>query len=678
MSDKNSDDTPAKTPAKKASSKGSLVPIAAGLAFGSEIKRFGRSRLTRAAIVVMMLLPLVYGALYLWAFWDPFGHVNKMPVALVNADKGTEVKGQKINAGAEVEKSLADDKSLDWNIVSPAEAQQGVKDGTYYFMLELPENFSAAIASPMSGKPEKAQLRAVYNDANNYISSTIGQTAMSQVLNAVSTRVSGQAVNQVLSMMITAGSGIEQAADGAGNLHDGLVTAHDGAAQLASGLGTAKTGSAQLRAGSQQLSDGITQATDPLLAVTKALSGLGGNTAQLQQSAAALVEAADKAGVFVKTQDTALAGIDAAIRQLAASPDPVARQSAEGLRAVRAQLAQASVTPAAKQQITAAGGAAATMTEQLRTPGSPLQTVLAQVGATGGDLTAKLTELRSGAQQLAAGNATLDDGITQLSDGATRLSAGTVQLRDGSQELSTKLREGAGAVPKWSQEQTSQVAQTIGGPVQLDAQHENRAPNFGTGMAPFFLTLALFFGALVLWMVFRPLQNRAIAAEVLAIRVVMASYLPAAAIGLFQAAILYCVVRFGLGLEVAHPVAMVFFMMGVSLSFIAFTQAVNAFVGPAVGRVLIMALLMLQLVSSGGMYPVETTARPFQILHKYDPMTYGVNGLRQLILGGIDNRLWQAIAVLVFLWVASVTVSCLSARRNRLWNLDRLIPAIKI
>lgn len=658
--------------------KSRIVPIVAGLAFGSEIKRFGRSRLTRAAIVVLMLLPLVYGALYLWAFWDPFGNVNKMPVALVNADKGTEVKGQKINAGAEVEKSLADDKSLDWHIVSPAEAQKGVKDGTYYFMLELPENFSSAIASPMTGKPEKAQLRAVYNDANNYISSTIGQTAMSQVLNAVSTRVSGQAVNQVLSMMITAGSGIEQAADGAGKLHDGLVTANDGAAQLASGLGTAKTGSAQLRAGSQKLSDGITQATDPLLAVTKALSGLGGNTAQLQQSAAALADAADKAGVFIKTQDTVLAGIDAAIRQLAASPDPAARQAAEGLRAVRAQLAQASVPAAAKQQVVAASSAAATLTEQLRTPGSPLQTVLAQVGATGGDLTAKLTELRSGAQQLAAGNATLDDGITQLSDGANKLSSGTVALRDGSAGLATKLHEGAGAVPKWSQEQTSQVAQTIGGPVQLDAQHENRAPNFGTGMAPFFLTLALFFGALVLWMVFRPLQNRAIAAEVLAIRVVMASYLPAAAIGLCQAVILYCVVRFGLGLDVAHPVAMVFFMMGVSLSFIAFTQAVNAFVGPAVGRVLIMALLMLQLVSSGGMYPVETTARPFQVLHKYDPMTYGVNGLRQLVLGGIDHRLWVAIGVLLFIWLASITLSCLSARRNRLWNLDRLIPAIKI
>ena len=63
----------------------------AGLAFGSEIKRFGRSRMTRVAIVVLMLLPLVYGALYLWAFWDPFGHVNKMPVALVNSDRGAVV-----------------------------------------------------------------------------------------------------------------------------------------------------------------------------------------------------------------------------------------------------------------------------------------------------------------------------------------------------------------------------------------------------------------------------------------------------------------------------------------------------------------------------------------------------------------------------------------------------------
>ena len=177
----------------------------AGLAFGSEIKRFGRSRLTRVAIVVLMLLPLVYGALYLWAFWDPFGHVNKMPVALVNSDKGAVVSGQQFNAGAEIAKSLTADHSLDWHVVSPEDARNGVAHGKYYFMVELPPDFSAAIASPVTGQPKKANLIAVYNDANNYISTSIGRTAIDQVLNAVSSRISGQAVNQMLSVVVSSG-----------------------------------------------------------------------------------------------------------------------------------------------------------------------------------------------------------------------------------------------------------------------------------------------------------------------------------------------------------------------------------------------------------------------------------------------------------------------------------------
>jgi putative membrane protein len=59
-------------------------------------------------------------------------------------------------------------------------------------------------------------------------------------------------------------------------------------------------------------------------------------------------------------------------------------------------------------------------------------------------------------------------------------------------------------------------------------------------------------------------------------------------------------------------------------------------------------------------------------------MTYGVNGLRQLILGGIDFRLWQAVIVLIGIWAAALTISGLSARRNQLWNLTRLLPAIQI
>jgi putative membrane protein len=618
----------------------------AGLAFGSEIKRFGRSRMTRAAIVVLMLLPLVYGALYLWAYWDPFGHVNKMPVALVNSDRGAVVSGQKINAGDEIAKSLTADRSLDWHVVTPQEAHDGVEHGRYYFMLELPPDFSAAIASPVTGQPRQANLIAVYNDANNYISTSIGRTAISQVLNAVSSRISGQAVNQVLSVVVSSGSGIKQAADGAKQLDDG-------AGQLMAGLDSARSGSAQLATGAKQLSDGINQATDPLLAVTRAISQIGGNTAAFQQ-------AADQVTTIATAQDTAADGLSSVINQLAASQDPVATGAAGTLRGIQDQLRQHQFTPQIRQQLVDAQNAT-----------GPLKSALDQVGGKGQELTNKLTQLRDGAQQVASGNAQLADGIAKLDDGAK-------QLKSGSAELATKLAEGANQVPNWTNQQKEAVANTIGGPVNLQTTHENAAPNFGTGMAPFFLTLALFFGALVLWMVLRPLQNRAIAAEVIAIRVALASYLPAVAIGILQAIILYGVVRFALGMHAAHPFAMLGFMILISCSFIAATQAINALVGPAVGRVLIMALLMLQLVSAGGMYPVETTSKPFQVFHRFDPMTYGVNGLRQLILGGIDSRMWQAIIALVVIWAVALTISCLSARRNQLWNLTRLLPAIKI
>jgi len=644
------------------------------LAFGSEIKRFARNRMTRIAVVILMLMPLTYGALYLWAYWDPFGHVDRLPVALVNSDRGTEVSGQHINAGAEVADGLTSDKSLDWHLVDDAEARDGVAHGKYYFMLELPPDFSEAIASPTTGNPRKAQLIAEYNDANNYISSSIGRTAVEQVLNAVSTRISGQAVNQVLSVITTSGTGIKQAADGANRLADGAAQVDSGAGQLAAGLDTARTGSAQLAAGSRTLSDGIDTATDPLLKITDLVARVGTQSDQVngrvQDSASAVTEASDELDTIIGAQDTAAQSLTSVIDSLSANQDPVSAIATAKLRETRDQLLAHQRTADIQAKLVKARAVADS--------GGPVGSALSDISATSKELNDKLTELREGAQQVAAGNAKLNAGITTLDDGARQLASGTAQLSSGSKELATKLTDGAQSVPDWTPQQKDAIAGTIGGPVQLTSSHENSAPNFGTGMAPFFLTLALFFGAMLLWMAFRPLQNRAIAAEINPIRVTLASYLPAVLIGIPQAIILYCVVRFALHVHAEHPVAMLGFMMLASCAFIAVAQAISALLGPVLGKVLLMMLLMVQLVSAGGLYPVETTTTPFQALHRLDPMTYGVNGLRQLILGGIDGRLWQALIVLVALWVGSILLTSLAARRNQLWNLTRLVPVVKM
>jgi putative membrane protein len=125
-------------------------------------------------------------------------------------------------------------------------------------------------------------------------------------------------------------------------------------------------------------------------------------------------------------------------------------------------------------------------------------------------------------------------------------------------------------------------------------------------------------------------------------------------------------------------VASLAFLALIAAVFLAMIQAFNAVFGEATGRVVALAFLMFQLVSAGGIYPVETTARPFQILHPYVPMTYAVNGLRELTVGGVDSRLWVALGVLAGVLVVSLGATAWAARRDRQYTVARLKPPVEV
>jgi putative membrane protein len=175
-----------------------------------------------------------------------------------------------------------------------------------------------------------------------------------------------------------------------------------------------------------------------------------------------------------------------------------------------------------------------------------------------------------------------------------------------------------------------------------------------------------------------PLQSRPIVGGLGALRVVLASYWPALTVAACQVVVMYVVVHFGVGLHARYAVGTIAFLLLVSATFLAMIQAFNAVFGVAVGRVVTLAFLMIQLVSSGGIYPVETTAKPFQLIHPFDPMTYAVNGLRELTAGGVETRLWVSIVVLVGVLAVSLTASALAARRNRQYTMERLRPPIEV
>ncbi len=82
--------------------------------------------------------------------------------------------------------------------------------------------------------------------------------------------------------------------------------------------------------------------------------------------------------------------------------------------------------------------------------------------------------------------------------------------------------------------------------------NNNPAATFGTGFAPFFMPLALFIGALIVWMLLTPLQSRPIVNGLGALRVVLASYWPGLLIVVCQVVVMYLVVHFGVGLHAKY------------------------------------------------------------------------------------------------------------------------------
>ncbi|WP_343599232.1 YhgE/Pip domain-containing protein [Mycobacterium sp.] len=666
----------------------------AGLSLGTDVRRYFRGTLPRIALITVIVLPLLYGAMYLWAFWNPFAEVDRVPVALVNLDRGAIVDGRDLRAGDQVADALLTSGELDLTPMSADQAADSVAHGRQYFSITLPEDFSAAIASPSGAQPRQARIRFTFNDANNYLASIIGQNTAREVLNQVGARIGQKVVGQVLIGVSEAGDGLRKAAAGAGQLAAGSDAANAGAHELVGGSRTladnmiaAREGATALAAGSSRLSSAITTATDPVITVLDRIAMLRLDPDQVGETATRLSQvvetAADRVAALNIDHAQAAAIVDQVVDGLGASADPTARNLGDVLAGARRILQSEGADLTTDEGLDRLRDRAHQFAAELGDPDSQLRVFLTRL--LDGALKSDIVTLRNGAAELTVGARKLSTGLTQLTDGSVRLadgaaalSAGTAKLHDGARELAAKLDEGAKQAPSWTGRQRDEEATVLASPVRLDMRFMNQAATFGTGFAPFFLPLALFIGALIIWMLLTPLQARPITNGLGALRVVVASYWPGLLVAACQVLVMYAVVHVGVGLHPRHAAATVAFLLLIVAVFLALIQAFNAVFGVAVGRVITLAFLMFQLVSAGGIYPVETTAKPFQILHPLDPMTYAVNGLREVIVGGVDARLGIAVTVLGGVLAASLAASAWAARRNRQYTMDRLYPPIEV
>ena len=685
-----------------------------------ELRRFGRGKLPRAALVALLVLPLLYGALYLWSFWDPYGRLDKIPVALVNADKGATADGKKITAGDDITKGLHDSKTFDWQEVSAAEARKGVEDGSYYLSLTLPSDFSERIASSSGNTPETGALQVRTNDANNYIVGQISRTVFGEVRQAASTKTSRSFLDKIFvsfsdihgkTVKAAKGAdrlngGIGKAEKGSKDLADGLKDAKDGSGKLSTGLkklhtgaGDLEDGSKQVAEGTQKLADRVNGTADKVGPFLKGNEKTIGDTAQLVADSSGVIR--KHLDTLVKTAPTAAKGARAASGTLTdvyarRCDDPVLPDAAcSDLK--KAKDAAADVTVIADDLntlIADQNGDLDKLDKNLATLQKQSQALANRAPHLSEDLAdavKKINKLNDGAAEVAAGAkklhkgigtaktgaVNLDKGVGKLKTGADDLNGGIFKLVDGSGKLAGGLHDGAEKIPDYDEQDRDRRTEVMADPVRLASQDLHKAPNYGTGFAPYFIPLSLWVGAMVAYMLIAPMNRRALAAGASAWRIALAGWLPVVAIGVLQTVALMSVLHWAIGLQMARAAGTVGFLFLVTACFAAIVQWLNARFGAA-GRILVLALLMLQLTSAGGTYPVQTSPGFFNALHPFLPMTYVVEALRRLITGGGLQPVWTGCLVLTAFTAGALALTALSARRRQVWTLDRLHPELSL
>ncbi|MCU4825565.1 YhgE/Pip family protein, partial [Bacillus cereus] len=294
---------------------------------------------------------------------------------------------------------------------------------------------------------------------------------------------------------------------------------------------------------------------------------------------------------------------------------------------------------------------------------------LGTLSAGAGQMSGGITQLANGSGKVTTGLGTLSTGSTQLIDGVNKLADGSgkvtdglVKVNDGSGELAEKLGEGA--------EKTGEVKGTdktydmFASPVKVKTEKMAEVPNYGTGFTPYFLSLGLFVGALLLSIVY-PLRDT-VGVPKSGFSWFISKFGVLLSVGIIQAVVADIILLFGLGVEVQSIPYFILFSIVTSLAFIALIQCLVTAFGDA-GRFIAIITLIIQLTTSAGTFPLELIPKFLQPFNAWLPMTYSVSGLKAVVSSGDFNFMWQNIGILmIFIVVLSLgTIASLTWMHKR-------------
>jgi putative membrane protein len=274
----------------------------------AEFRHIRRNHLLLLSSIVICFIPFLYSIFFLKSVWDPYGSTQDLPVAVVNKDVPVDYQGKRMAVGDQMVKELKHNHQLDWKFVSESQGKYGMSHRKYYTVVTIPENFSKNATTVLDKHPETMKLKYSTNDSLNYIGYVMSQVAMTRLNERIRANVTNAYATAMFKELKVLGKGMNQAANGATQLDNGLVTLQSGVNQYVAGVSQVNNGVQTLRmsvaplaSGAQQLASGSATLASGIARYTGGVGQLAAGLGTLQANSGALNSGAGQLSAGLNT-----------------------------------------------------------------------------------------------------------------------------------------------------------------------------------------------------------------------------------------------------------------------------------------------------------------------------------------------------------------------------------------
>lgn len=267
-------------------------------------------------LIIVALIPSIYSVTFLRSMWNPYGEMNKLPVAVVNQDHSVNYQGEHLAVGKSLSNNLKKSDAMDFKVLpSEQQAQRGLKHGKYYMVLTVPKSFSKNATTLMNDNPKRMQLDYTTSAGHNYTASKMTTSAAGKIQDQVDHEITATYAKTLFGAVKQLDSGLESAGEANGKMTKGgqhlksgdatltknlnkaassSLTLADGSKKVTAGLSKYVNGVEQVQAGNQRITAGLTKFESASEKLQKASNKLSAGATNLNTGVGKYVNAAGK------------------------------------------------------------------------------------------------------------------------------------------------------------------------------------------------------------------------------------------------------------------------------------------------------------------------------------------------------------------------------------------------